>query len=349
MSRADDGEWSLDFAALVDPVLGREPLETVAARVAEREAVLASALAEPETAAPSSPTLDHASYLGASDIGAILGLDPMRTALDVWAEKTRRVRFAATPETEAGSDHEAGVVAGAARRLKRGGLVERVEYPGPGTIINGIGTVFARGATLDSVVHHRDHGECALEAKLVGAGMSHAWGPEPAGAEGIPERTLVQVHWQTLHLRESRDTRAPIAYVAADIHGTDRRLYEVPIDDDLIDSLIVAGREWWRRHVSGGEMPEPTARDVHTLGQIYPHAKRPLSPIAPDSIVRLADEYDVISEYARRVAGERDRVGALLRAELGEAEGYRWQGGKVTWREDGRGSRRLHVKIRRAA
>lgn len=313
--------------------------------------VVANAVARAEgTKAPSAPTSDHASYLGASDLGAILGCDPFRTALDVWARKTGRVASTETSDAlDSGNDHEAGIIAGAARRLRRAGLVERVDYPGPGTIKGGMvvgeGALW-RGATLDAVAHHRDHGPVPLEAKMVGRAHEHEWGPDVAGGEAIPERVLAQVHWQALHLRERTGSRVPVAYVAADVCGTDRRLYQVEIDDETVSALLDAGRAWWARHVISGEIPAPTERDVHTLGRVFPRATRPLSPLVPDSIMRRAEEYAVASEYARRVASERDRVGALLRAELGDAAGYRWRGGRVTWIEDAQGVRRLRVTIR---
>lgn len=366
---------------------------------------------ERESAAPSAPTSPHATYLGASDVAAILGLDPMRTELDVWCEKTGRVRHEPSDELEAGNDHEAGVIAGAARSLRRRGLAERVDYPGPGTILGGgewYGTkclrIFSRedaiarlaafddelhecedeeawskdsgglyrdldvpclhcgeswdkedwddecrlrirgvwrGATLDAVAHHRDHGPVALEAKLVGAGQAHEWGPEPARGEGIPRRVLVQVHWQTHHLREARGVPAPIAYVAADVMGTDRRLYEVDIDDGVIADLLDAGREWWVRHVIGGEMPEPTARDVHALGQVYPHARRPLSPFPPSEVVRLADDYVAERDVLGRYHEIHDLTTARLRAALGDAEGFAWESAGVRWRVTWRGEPRV--------
>ena len=302
--------------------------------------------------APSAPTVPHASYLGASDIGAILGLDPFKTPLDVWARKTGRVpEGPSSEEIEAGNDHEAGVIAGAVRKLRRRGVLASCMYPGPGTIRGGTWTLDGdpwRAATLDAAIVLVDGTQAALEAKLVGAGRAHEWGPEPAGAAGVPERVLAQVHWQTMHLRE-RWTSMParVAYVAADICGTDRRLYEVVIDDDLVCELLEAGRAWWERHVLHDEMPVPTARDIATLGRVFPTVERPLSPFVPFEVRQLAEDYSIGREITLRHHVETQKIGALLRAALGDAEGYRWHGGKVTWRETADGSRRLYVKVRR--
>lgn len=352
-------------------------------------------------AAPSAPTIDHSTYLGASDIGAILGLDPMRTPLDVWAEKTGRIPRAESDALEAGNDHEEGVVRGFTRWALRNGLVERVEYPGPGTIVapgawsarSGDGLISAyahgvgacrrgkmrgtqeappswivpaewpeyargydderraglawRGATLDALAIIDGRRRAAVEAKLVGGGMASSWGPEPAGADGIPPRTLAQVHWQTLHARERwPDLEWSTAFVAADIAGTDRRRYVVPIDDELIASLLKAGREWWRAHVIADVMPEPEASDLETLAAMFPEVQRPgLDPFPPDGLRELAEDLFVAREIAARHRLERDKIAAKLEAMIGDREGFRWRNGRVMWREDARGGRRLTVNV----
>lgn len=343
----------LDFASLhlppkrTAPWTPRTTAERLNEEARERRA---------RNAAPSSPTIDHASYLGASDIGAILGLDPMRTPLDVWSEKTGRIPRAESDALEAGNDHEEGVVRGFTRWALRNGLVERVEYPGPGTILGwearvGVdGVTFNtawRGATLDALAIIDDRRRAAVEAKLVGGGMASSWGPEPAGADGIPPRTLAQVHWQTLHARERwPDLEWSTAFVAADIAGTDRRRYVVPIDDELLASLLEAGREWWRAHVIADVMPEPEASDLETLAAMFPSVERPgLDPVPPDGLRELAEDLFVAREIAARHRLERDKIAAKLEAMIGDREGFRWRNGRVMWREDSRGGRRLTVNV----
>lgn len=389
MSDRGDPLSDLDFAAMVHPSLSeheREIADATVAAIFEREIADVAAIIERVdedttraavasgldtlilSKAPSAPTVPHSTYLGASDLGAILGLDPFRTPLDVWASKTGRLARADAPddiEAEAGNDHEAGVIAGAVRKLKRLGVLVSHEYPGPGTMRGREapfdGNVLVppqlagqaryllglwRGATLDAVVTHREHGEVPLEAKMVGVGLAHLWGPELAGGAAIPERVLAQVHWQALHLRETHFARVPIAYVAADICGTDRRLYEVVIDDEMIDDLLAAARAWWLRHVIHDEMPTPNERDLETLRRVFPEPKRPLSPFVPDEVRLLAEDYAIGREITMRHHVETQKIAAKLCAVLGEAEGYKWRGGKVTWRTDAQGRRRLYVKVR---
>lgn len=282
-----------------------------------------------ESRAPSAPTRSRRGYCGASDIAAILGLSPFHTSLDVWAAVTGRVeRKPSTPELDAGNDHEAAVIAGYARRVTRQQLVERVVYPGPGTIVSPRDA--RRGATPDAVAHHARWGPIVVEAKYVGAGAARAWGAEELGADGVPEHVLCQVHWQTVTAREAFGWAAPVAHVAADL-GTDRRVYEIEIDDEMIEALLAAFAAWWREHVDLDEPPAPSERDLETLALLYPEPLRGLSMYVPHEIEMLAAEYHVAREAVQLAARARDEVAARLCATLGTAEGYRWRSGKVTW------------------
>lgn len=279
--------------------------------------------------APSAPTVSRVGYCGASDIAAIIGVDPYRTPLDVWAAATGRVLDAPTStEMEAGNDHEAGVIAGYRRRVMRQGLVFAVDHPGPGTLLSPRDP--RRGATPDAIATHARWGPIVAEAKFVGASWSPDWGSEQDGADAVPERVLCQVHWQTLTVREVYGWAAPVAHVAADL-GTDRRVYEIEIDDGLIASLLDAHASWWHAHVELGEMPAPTERDLETLGRVFARPSRGVLADAPHEVELLAAEYDITRAMVRRAERQRDEAAAQLCARLGDVEGYRGPWGRAVW------------------
>jgi RNase P/RNase MRP subunit POP5 len=292
------------------------------------DATIARQLAKPHGApAQSAPTIARVGYCGASDIAAIIGVDPFRTPLDVWASATGRAAPLPSMAMEAGNDHEAAVIAGYRRRVTRHGLVEHVEHPGPGTLLSPRDS--RRGATPDAIARHARYGPIVVEAKYVGSGGAHAWGPEDAGADGLPEHVLCQVHWQTLTVREVYGWAAPVAHVAADI-GTDRRVYEVEIDEALLEALLEAFGPWWAAHVDVDEAPMPTERDLDTLARVYARPDRGLLD-APPEVALLASDYDVAREGVKLAEERRDLVAAQLCAMLGNVEGYRGAWGKASW------------------
>jgi predicted phage-related endonuclease len=282
------------------------------------------------SAAPSAPTRDHATYLGGADIAAILGIDPFKSPLAVWGEKTGRFTEEVSPEMEAGNDHEEAIVRGYTRRVViRQQLVELVQYPGPGTLISPKDPT--RGATPDAIAVHRARGRIVVQAKYVGLGMAPQWGPEEDGPDAVPEHVQVQVQWETLHAHEVLGIALPeVAHVAADL-GTDRRVYEVPIDRSLIADLLDVHRDWWLRHVVHGDMPMPSAGDRASLLRMYPHARLPLEPMTPE-VAALAEQYEKVRAAAKLVEFEKERVAALLTAAIGEREGFAGLWGKAVWR-----------------
>ena len=59
-----------------------------------------------EVPVPTGPTVNHSSYIGASDIGAIAGQSAFKTALDVFAEKRGVTHFEGNEFTEMGNAFE---------------------------------------------------------------------------------------------------------------------------------------------------------------------------------------------------------------------------------------------------
>lgn len=284
--------------------------------------------------APSAPTRDHATYLGGSDIAAILGLDPFRTPLSVWGEKVRGIRVVPSEAMEAGNDAEPAIVRGYARQWgERLARVTDVSYPGPGTLLSPRDPW--RGATPDATARRRG-ALIAVQAKLVGLGMAHQWGDPEDGPEGVPEHVQLQVTWESLHLHEALGVPMPeVAHVVAMI-GTDRPIYEVPVDQELVADLLDVARDWWRRHVERGEMPMVTERDAATVAQLYPQPRAALDESPSDETLELVRRYDAARAEAKRAAEAKDLIANQLTAAIGDREGFGGAWGRATWRPSSR-------------
>jgi predicted phage-related endonuclease len=295
---------------------------------------MSTAIAIVESRAPSAPTVDHARYLGGSDIAALLGIDPFRTQLSVWGEKVRGIRVPTNAAMEAGNDAEPAIVRGYTREwCERLARVESVSYPGPGTLLSPRDAW--RGASPDAVAIRRRR-RITVQAKLVGLGMAHEWGDPENGPEGVPEHVIVQVAWESLHLAEQYGDPLPeVAHVVAMI-GTDRPIYEVPIDPQMVADLLDAGRDWWRRHVELGEMPIVTAGDGETVEALYPRARAALDANPSDEILELVRRYDAARAEAKRAALAKELAANELTAAIGEREGFGGRWGSATWRQSTR-------------
>lgn len=188
--------------------------------------------------------------IGGSDIGAILGLNPYRTPVDVYMEKTGQIAPADLSDIEAvhfGNVLEDVVAAEYARRMKcsvrrRNKTFVHKEFP----------YMFAH---VDRSV---DGLRKVLECKTASAYMSDKWGDD--GTDDVPEMYLVQCCWYTGILDyDSSD-------LAALIGGNNLRIYHIDRDKELEDMCFRRGAEFWNENVLKMVPPEPVNdRDLATL------------------------------------------------------------------------------------
>jgi len=271
---------------------------------------------------PTGPTVaDHNSYLGASDIGAVAGLGSYKTALDVYAEKRGVTHFEGNEFTEMGNAFERPALELYARRQ---GVV--LSYPG--TLVHS--NFPWAGATPDAIAD----GKMVAECKIVGRHASRRWGDPEDGPDGVPPEVLCQVHWQTWIARDNKvlkDNGQPAHVVA--VMGTDMPVYEVPIEDDMIEGLVEIGRDFWERCVVGGEMPVVEgdhASDI--LAAIHPrHVRDMLLPMTSE-VEKLAREYDEARSTQKEADAHQKQLGAQLKALIGEEAGFQGNGVKATWK-----------------
>jgi len=265
------------------------------------------------------PTVDHASYLGASDIAAIAEENPFRTGLDVWGEKTKGIKTESNIRMEIGNAFERPALDVYAR-------LTGVVLDFPGTLIHP--TVPYFGATPDAIANGRKCVEC----KIVGVNMMKFWGEPEDGPDGVPSYVTCQLHWQSWIARLLNLAPCRTGDIVA-VFGTEPRIYEVPIDESLIDGLAEIGRDFWEKYVVSGIMPTiegNNARDI--IAAIHPrNLKTELDPMT-DDVRELSIAYNDIRDTITNLQKERDMIAARLTAAIGDRAGYEGAGIKATWK-----------------
>lgn len=189
--------------------------------------------------------------LGGSDAGAVAGLSPWKSPIDVYLEKTGLVQSA--EENEAmywGSKLEDAVASAYAER--EGHKIQRrnttlTHKSLPWMIAN-----------LDRVIVGDPRGPGVLEVKT--AGRADGWGEE--GTDQVPDQYLAQVaHYLAV-------TGYAWARLAVLIGGRDFRVYDLPRDEELIESLIEIEGRFWRDNVEANVPPDP--RSIDDLRKLWP-------------------------------------------------------------------------------
>jgi putative phage-type endonuclease len=258
------------------------------------------------------------SGIGSSDISAVLGINPMSSAIRVWCDKTGREEEAeqANENADLGNDLEPVI----ARRVIRELNLPTAHYET--THVHPVHPWAL--ATPDWRLAPKHF----LECKNVGWRMMHHW----YGADGqlrVPEYVEAQVQWQMGVVGGER------AHVAAILGGRDWLLREILFDPELFDLMLKAAGRFWHEHVVPDIQP-PVDGSKFAAGflakrfgrgsdkvLVADEATRQLGADLRAACAALAD-----AKLAQAVAKQRvqEVMGEHGVLDLGEA-------GRVTWNE----------------
>lgn len=185
--------------------------------------------------------------LGGTDMGAVLGLNPYKTAYQVYLEKVEGAE-------QDLSNKEAVVWGNLLEDIIADRYVEISKYPVqecikppyqlqlsedyPYLIANPDRFLFTNSLVASE----------GLEIKTVGSQSAHLWGE--SGSQLIPEHYYVQIaHYMLV-------CEIPIWNVAALIGGQELRTYRFEHDKEMDAILIEAGTNFWKEHVEK-KVPPP--------------------------------------------------------------------------------------------
>jgi len=258
--------------------------------------------------------LERKKHIGASDVGAIFGLDPrpFKTAADVFASKVYEFEPGYEKKNvaaERGNRHEAACVGYVADTLKVGIQTDSdalrfvcKEHPIFASNLDGYTInpfIFDGVATHDQVI---------VEAKTTG--MADEYG-EP-GTPDVPYRVLLQVYTQMLCTGWDK----AIVVCLMGKHGLSEELYYIERNQKIIDIIVDKCTQFWNGHVLTGIPPKDS---IPANLELFKHIVR-----EPESVAVISGE--VLYEWTRAKHARLDaeKVEKSARAEvfrdLGDAE-----------------------------
>lgn len=252
-------------------------------------------------------------YIGSSDAAAVLGLDPYRSASDVWLEKTGRVDdFEGNENTERGNLLEPVVLAWAKKKI--GEFTSDVMMIAPCRLLaanfDGLQPIF--GGVQEGFV---------VEAKT--SNNAGEWGDE--GTDQVPDRVIAQAHHQMFVAGPSmRLTYVPV--LMPGFRSFDFKMYRVERNDILGNELADRCRDFMRKYVQTDTRPD----DFRPGLEILKRMRR-----VPNKSVELPDvlvDNFILARAAKKQAEEEcEAAQAALLAELGDAEHGSYSKGYVTY------------------
>jgi putative phage-type endonuclease len=258
--------------------------------------------------------------IGSSDAAAAIGLNPYKSMLELWLEKTGTAPAAANEVSEEkfgptywGTLLEPIVAAHYTRQT--GNRVRRVnavlahpEYPW-------------MLANLDREVVGASDVQI-LECKTAGLNGARLW------SDGVPEYVQLQV------LHQLAVTGKAAADVAVLICGQELRVHRITRDDTMIAQLIELEQDFWRM-VTGKTVPPADGSDsaARALQRLYPHDCGESLVFANDPY--LEQVFQELLEARSQVEREEKRASELKQAiqqRMGDAAKAVFSAGSVTWK-----------------
>lgn len=271
------------------------------------------------------------SGIGGSDIAAVLGLSPWRSAVDVWLDKTGQAPDEAPANQDAlywGTVLEDIVAREYAQRTGR--CLQRVNatlrHPQHDWMIGNIDrAVVAAGSRARPSAAGLLGAERILECKTTSAYKAGDWAG-PDGGDAMPVYYAAQVMWYMAI------SGLDVADVAVLIGGQRYAVRTVERDDETIRALIERAEGFWRHHVLGGIAPEPTsARDAARLFTRDDGSLRAIDD--DDDLVRAVAELRDVRQQIGFAEAREAELTATLKLAIAEHAGLAIDGAPVvTWK-----------------
>lgn len=257
-----------------------------------------------------------------TDIAAICGVHPYRSAMDVYCEKLQLVE----PKRE-----------NAAMRL--GTRLENIiaeEYEKEtglhvqkcATQVNHVDK-WLRGSPDRVTVE----GKKVVELKTAGFRQKDNWGPP--GTDVIPVHYLLQCAWYLalLDYPECDVVLLPLGGWTPE-EGADRLVHIYPLKRDMVleQTILAKGQAFWENHVQKDCPPALDGSDSATawLKQKYPAEREPLIP----ATFEAEELFRLYAEAKGRMKSQEEEVSCYanrLKNIIGEGAGIVGSGWKLTW------------------
>lgn len=281
--------------------------------------------------------------IGGSDIAALLGLSPYKTALQLWAEKVGHpgaaepqgihLRYGQHLEPFVAREYEQ--VTG----LHTSEVGTSIFHPEHGFMFASIDRLVTKEPGAQAFVNGRVTADRLLECKTSSVFSRREWGVE--GTDQVPTAYLLQCAW---YMAISGCTQADIAVL---LGNSDFRVYTVRRDPRLEALMLDQAQRFWYEHVLSCEPPQPQTTEDALL--LFPKDEQGLKVEADEETLELLERYESASDEASQSSAEAEDLRAQLMARMGQAQEITW-GEKVlaTWRCS-KPTRRLDVHALRSA
>lgn len=272
-------------------------------------------------------THNRASFIGGSDVAAVLGLSKYRSAMDVWLEKTgKRVDRKDSFALRFGSFAES-FIADEYARLTGESVIDHpygITHPEHSFCVGHIDRFILDQPGLPLVgPDGRLNAKKLLECKTANHFSQSDWG-EP-GTDAIPLPYLCQCLWYL------GITNLPEIDVAVLLGGSDLRVYTITRDYELETLLFEKATLFWNEYVQKDLPPKP--QSVSDCQALFRRGSIGKTMEASKDAIVLIQQLKVLESQAQVEEEQIERIKQRLMETMADAEVLTYLGRPlITWR-----------------
>lgn len=270
----------------------------------------------------STKDISHAEWLqqrragiGGSDASAIAGLNPWKSPMAVWLDKTGQIEPEEAGEAAYWGNVLESVVADEFKERtgfyvqRRNAILQHPDYPW-------------MLANVDRLIRDHEGNWGVLECKT-----TSEWGRKNWTEDEVPAHYLIQLqHYLAV-------TGYQYGYLAVLIGGNKYKHYKLNRDEDIINYLVEIEKEFW--HLVETNTPpaiDGSESSSDVLKKLYPEAEPGLEIMLPSTALELIELYEQASEEEKAAIAKKDEAGNKLKALLGDAEAGVLGDRKISWK-----------------
>lgn len=280
--------------------------------------------------------------IGGSDVATVLGLNPYKTPLSLWEEKTGKTKGSPAGEAAYWGTTLEDVVA--KEFSKRTGMkVQKVNYmlsTGENGWMRGnidraiVNEQIAKTVRVNKPAKAAETGlmlstDVGLECKTASVYMSEHWGDSQEAeilAGKIVTEHKIPLYYETQIQWYMAVTGIETFYVAVLIGGQDFRMYEVKRDQDVIDAIVSKCRDFWENHVLKDVPPAPI--NVDDIKKLYAKDSGEMTEATNEEATDIG-ELRNLKEQIKALKEQEEAVASRLIMTIGEKTGLTLDGKKA--------------------
>ncbi|WP_395146993.1 YqaJ viral recombinase family protein [Moraxella atlantae] len=264
------------------------------------------------------------SGIGGSDISAIMGFNPYKTAYDLYHDKINDVVADAQTEAAYWGTILEGVVA-KEYELRNDCKVQRVNYmirhPKFDFAIANIDRAVIN-PSISGNVRIKDGAlttDKLLEVKTASEYMKNVWGDE--ASDQVPDNYNLQCQW---YMGITGVDECDLALL---LGGNKYRQYNIKFDAELFEIMINEAQNFWLNHVLARVEPTPTtlANAKHKYARALPDSTLDLAFNDDDNIAKI-DRYIELKDQIKGLETELEQAQTDLICLIGEHEALAVEG-----------------------